>query len=434
MKILFYTPKITARIAFATKVVFNSVLKWQVELTADLKQFEESKLVKLAYSFQEIENQPTVKATGLLHETELEQFDVSVSKLGDTPIFYSNGDHVLGFDVFSAVFFLVTRYEEYWPHKQDKHGRFTAEESIAFKNNFLDQPVVNVWCYQLFNWLKEKYGDKVVDCRSYTFLPTIDVDSAFAYKRKGPIRLMGGLAKALIQFDVDEVKARIKTMLGSQQDPLDVFEYLLSLQKEYGHKTLFFFLVADYGLNDKNVPIYSREFQALIKHINDYAEVGLHPSYASNSQTEKLPLELSRIAETTHMPVFQSRQHFLVFNMPQTFRRLLEAGITSEYSMGYPDKPGFRASTCNPYPFYDLELEQETNLMIHPFSLMEATYKYYLPEDLTAFEQEIKRQVELIKSLKGEFCPLWHNDSISEMKEWKGWSYLYEFMVKEASV
>ena len=39
--------------------------------------------------------------------------------------------------------------------------------------------------------------------------------------------------------------------------------------------------------------------------------------------------------------------------------------------MGYPDTIGFRASTCTPFLFYDLDFEVQTPLMIHPYQLMD---------------------------------------------------------------
>ena len=40
------------------------------------------------------------------------------------------------FDVFSASFYLVSRYEEYLPYVKDMYERFQAENSLAYKHNF----------------------------------------------------------------------------------------------------------------------------------------------------------------------------------------------------------------------------------------------------------------------------------------------------------
>ena len=44
---------------------------------------------------------------------------------------------------------------------------------------------------------------------------------------------------------------------------------------------------------------------------------------------------------------------------------------------------GFRASICTPFYFYDLRIEELSNkLKVHPFSVMDATFKYYLKLNL----------------------------------------------------
>ena len=54
-------------------------------------------------------------------------------------------------------------------------------------------------------------------------------------------------------------------------------------------------------------------------------------------------------------------------------RILIDAGIAEDYSMGYPDEPGFRAGIARPYYFYDVAEDHQTNLKIFPFQVMDAT-------------------------------------------------------------
>ncbi|MES2881778.1 MAG: hypothetical protein V4676_06495, partial [Bacteroidota bacterium] len=39
----------------------------------------------------------------------------------------------LHFDLFAAIFYLITRYEEYLPHQKDMYGRYAHENATAFK-------------------------------------------------------------------------------------------------------------------------------------------------------------------------------------------------------------------------------------------------------------------------------------------------------------
>ncbi|MFB6258055.1 MAG: hypothetical protein ABEH38_05115, partial [Flavobacteriales bacterium] len=44
----------------------------------------------------------------------------------------------------------------------------------------------------------------------------------------------------------------------------------------------------------------------------------------------------------------------------------------------------------------------------------------------------IKRLIASVRDVGGTFISLWHNESLSEHHQWKGWSHVYEEMVKEA--
>ena len=71
-----------------------------------------------------------------------------------------------------------------------------------------------------------------------------------------------------------------------------------------------------------------------------------------------------------------------------------------------------------------------TALKVHPFQVMEATMRHYknIPaKDALAYFIPI---IEEIKAVNGTFIPLWHNDSLSEIDPWIGWSKLYEELVK----
>ena len=100
--------------------------------------------------------------------------------------------------------------------------------------------------------------------------------------------------------------------------------------------------------------------------------------------------------------------------------------------MGYADVPGFRAGLCTPFKFYDIDKEQKTNLTIHPFAVMDATLKYYLKISPDQAMEHISPLIKEVKKWNGTFISLWHNESLSNNKIWKGWKTVYEKMVKEA--
>lgn len=426
-ELVIYAPNITNRLKYSCDFAFGSILKLRLTYTSSTEEFLSSDVrVKINYSHQEIKGAFQIQPHGLLEETELRDISLHWSEWEGIPVFFANRNDQLSFDPLAATFFLISRYEEYWPHKRDQFDRFPAAESILNDHGILTTPIVNLWWDRILCLLQEQFPDQLEDKRQFQVLPTIDVDNAYAFGEKGFVRTLGAYVRSLVNLDGDDLKQRTATLLGTKPDPFDTFDQILAICEKYQLKPLFFILLADYGLNDKNVPFTSRKFRSLIKHLHDYGDVGIHPGYASNFDQNVLQKEFNRIANILHRPADKSRQHFLKVNLPQTYRNLIEMEVKEDFSMGFPEEPGYRAGTCTPFHFFDLEFNQKTPLLLHPFAVMEATFRYYKnqsPEEaLVAISQIIKE----LKAVKGEFCILWHNDSLSEHKDWIGWSTLFE--------
>jgi len=429
--ILIYSHKLTPRLKYIFKTIFTDVLLSEVCFTDNVEKFEESENIKINYSTSKLNSGIFFQSSSILFETGIKEQNINLSEFNGNKCFFNVGnDSEFPFDPFAASFYLISRYEEYLPHIKDKHERFLAKESLAFQNDFLDTPLVNIWINEIAKKIQNKSNGFQFPKREFKFISTIDIDNAYAYKHKGIIRILGGLAKSL--FNNDNFTERLKVLFGKIKDPYDTFNYQFNLHKEYAISPIYFFLLGDYGLNDKNIPVKNKTFQSLIKSISDYSDVGIHPSYASNSRVETLTKEIKRLQNITHKNVIKSRQHFLKINLPNTYRNLIDNDILEDYTMGYAEKSGFRSSLCSPYYFYDLDTELQTKLKIFPFTAMEATYQYYEKSSPEKTIQEIIALMEKVKEVKGTFISVWHNESLSDKDIWKGWKLVYEKMLKES--
>ena len=182
-------------------------------------------------------------------------------------------------------------------------------------------------------------------------------------------------------------------------------------------------------MNDKNIHISSKKLQSLIKSISDHSKIGIHPSFASNENFDKLEKEVGRLSKVINREIWRSRQHFLKLRLPDTYRNLIELDITDDFTMGYASHYGFRAGLCSQFYFYDLDLEVETLLKIHPFAIMEGTLKYYMKIGPQNAMPHYKRLIDEVRMVDGEFISLWHNDSLNDSKLWKGWKAIFEEMI-----
>ena len=128
----------------------------------------------------------------------------------------------------------------------------------------------------------------------------------------------------------------------------------------------------------------------------------------------------------------KSRQHFLILHLPHTYQKLIDNDILEDYSMGYAAHTGFRAGTCTPYKFFDLDTESATDLTVYPFALMEATLKYYMKLQPEQAIEHISEIVEKVKKVDGTFIGLWHNETLNDVGIWSGWRRVFEHMVEVA--
>jgi len=435
--LLVYTPKVTNRVLYIFKLIFTDILGVEILITSNMDEFRSFDGAKVSYSRQAMGGEPLFSSSDLLFETGIEQ----QSQVSGTKAFYevpgsrdeaclvsTTRDSALPFDPFAAGFYLVSRYEEYLPHDRDEHGRFDPKNSIAYKKGFLTEPVVNIWAQKIAAIIKAKYPGFTFPEKSFHYIPTIDIDNAYAFVEKGLIRTIGGYARSALYLDAYEIIDRTRVLSGWKKDPFDTYDYLLQISGKYNLKPIYFFLLADYGYRDKNVPVKSRKFRSLIRSIGEYAEVGIHPSYSSYKKPEKISRELDCLSEILNKRITKSRQHFLKLSFPDTYRNLIKADITDDYTMGYASQIGFRASICTPFYFYDLDSECETGMKVHPFAVMDVTLKDILQLTPDKAINRVQQIIDKVKAVDGTFISLWHNQSLSDYREWAGWRKVYEEM------
>lgn len=431
MSVIVYTPQKSPRLRYIAEVLFSRMLNLTMEITDEIERYKASDSAKINYSHEALEGLQIIPH-GLLSARGFKDQQPTVSSWqGMITIFPTKGD--IPFDVFAAAFYLITRYEEYLPHRSDKHGRFVPEESIAWRGHFLDRPLVDEWTVALLKELNQRFGDTGGRRPAYSFLTTIDIDSAFAYRYKGLMRTLGGFLKDLRMLDVRNFADRLKSIMTLDEDPFDTYAFMQETHEQEKVDAIFFFLLADYGHNDKAVSYRSPELQRLIRRLGDYYRLGIHPGFQSNRDEKRLKEEINRLAVISRREVERSRQHFLMVSFPETYRRLAALGIKEDYTMGYAPEVGFRASTCTPFPFYDIEEEQETTLIIHPFAVMDATLNVYLgynPEDAV---EKVSQLADKVKAVGGQFIMLWHNESLSDRWNWKGWRGVYRSAISRAA-
>lgn len=432
--LLIFVERNTPRFSYIAKLIFNNLLGVEFSVTHNREEFANSQDAKLCYAKNSLGTGLFIQSSQLLFESDISDQNPSKGQYKDDFVFYlTSTKSALPYDPLAASFFLVSRYEEYLPFIADEHNRFPAKESYAYKNKVLNKPLVNTFAEHIKEALQSMFLELDFFQREYKFTNTVDIDNAYAYKGKGFIRSIGGFGKDLIRFDFREMAMRFRSIFGFVKDPFETFDHQYGLQEKYAYDTIYFALFAPVGQFDRSLSMQSLRLQRMLKSINDFCEVGIHPSYRSNRDTKLAEEELRSLEDVLNTNISKSRQHFLKMKFPQTYRNLLEMDITDDYSMGYAEESGFRAGICTPFRFYDLEYEVETPLLVHPFPFMDGTYIYYKSIGPEEAWSEIQYYIDICKKYRGEFIPIWHNRVYSEKDpEWLGWNKIFERMVENA--
>jgi len=429
--LLVYTHKITPRVTYTFKHICKRILGIEVRFTSKIEDFIAHDSLKMSYTKQPLSHELFVRSNELLFETGLSDIDINVQQWDTTKGFFPTGERSdLPFDIFAAAFYLLSRYEEYLPYVRDEYGRFLASESLAFQHKFLNQPVVDIWAYKLKEILIKRFPDYEFPTRNYRVQPVIDVPMAYYFRQKGFLRTIGGTLNELRRFRLKHLYSRYLVLMGFKRDPYDTFKWIIRKQKQYNFKFMVLFLIGDYSTYDKNINTNKKQFVSLIKSVADYCDVGLKASYLSLDDVSILKKEKLKMEAITHTDLKAVRHSFSKLNIPTSYRNLVELEIHQDFTMGYINTLGFRAGTCTPFQFYDLDYEVQTPLQINSYQCLDyGLLKYHSELDKTEHLQKIIKEV---KAVNGTFIPIFHNYAFSNLDRWKGFRSLFDLILESA--
>jgi hypothetical protein len=416
------------RLRYIAGIILGDILGLSWEVITDKRKLGKNPVIN--YSSENITGSFKISPDSLLFETGIAAREINVNEWKGLPVFLqTSSDSDLPFDIFAASFFLVSRYEEYLEFQPDEYGRFRASSSLAFKNGFLGIPIVDLWAKEMAKTFLKKFPTLTFKRNEYKALLTIDSDQPFAYLGKSLFRSIGGLFRD-IQSNTGNAGDRYRIVARGEKDPYEVFDYIIENIEKSNADVRFFFPVGDHSKYDKNPSWKNDTYRKLIHRITDKYETGLHPSFFAAGNSLLIDNETVRLKAILKKEIILSRFHYIRLFMPQSYRDILKAGILEDYSMGYPDEPGFRAGIARPFYFYDVSNDQQTSLKIIPFQLMDAMLYNYKNLDHVASKEVILKLINETRKVGGLFISIWHNTSLLDNPEWQGWREVFEFMLK----
>lgn len=340
-------------------------------------------------------------------------------------------------DIISDIFFMLTRYEEVVSagiFGRDKHDRFPALESLAYKNNFLQRPIVNEHIDLLWSWIDgfssgykrlNRWGEK-------TFAVCISHDVDHVLKNKNLAAALRHTLAVFIKFKsfkkaINYLRNYYQNKRDHTKDPYWAFQYLIDIEKKYKFCSSFYFMASEASDPDYRYDINDSIVRGLIHQLEDCGcEIGYHGSILSYNNKALMDAEKTRIDGVVCKKPYGSRQHYLKFQVPVTWRYQSELGILYDTTLSFADYEGFRCGMCLPFKPFDILEGKVLDIWEIPLLVMEGTlqssmYRNLSPEDAL---KNIIRLIETVKKHQGVFSVLWHNSSFDY--NWEGWSTVFE--------
>lgn len=349
-----------------------------------------------------------------------------------------DGSMEIGADLFGAIFFFLTRYEEIAAPETDRFGRYPAQSAWAVRAGLVERPLVDEYVAVIRGALQRAWPILRLATGTYRLALSHDVDLPLRHRWAPLPRMIGGQlrdlargkgAAAAVQGVSDWYAVRHRGAVD--RDPYNTFETLADFADQIGQASAFYF-IADRPAGNIDA-MYEIEDPFIMKLMNRLSqrgmEIGLHPSFNTFLDATRTCTEFARLQSACRTAgIAQSkwggRQHFLRWRAPLTWRNWECAGLSYDSTVGFAERAGFRAGTSREFKCFDLLETRTMTLIERPLILMDSTVLNYMrlgPAD--AIELGLRLREECRRH-GGQFTLLWHNSNLTTEAHWLVFSAL----------
>ncbi|MBB2149967.1 DUF7033 domain-containing protein [Pedobacter gandavensis] len=349
MRLLVYAPLITPRIKYIFNFMFKDILGLELEYPRNLKEFLNTDAPKLCYAKNPVQNILFFRSAGLLSDHSIKPQKIKTTTFGSQSVPFAIEGSTLPFDPFAASFYFLSRYEEYLPFDDRKGPGFRASLSLQHKLGLLETPVIDEWAIILKNILHLHFPNLKFQKRDFSFKVAYSLDTA------AQSNLVPGVHQ--IKQAIGYMNQMVKDRFGRKrkEEQLKNIRQLIAEMQKTGHATKPEFLL---------------------------------PNTQQRTNWEE------------------------TLTLPKSYVKLSTKNINRDYSMYYSDTPGFRAGTCSPFFWYDLQMEKQSQLKIFPFAVSYAgiaTGKKTNKDPLLLLNE----LMDHVKLVNGSFYSLWQHKTMS---------------------
>ncbi|MDP4532064.1 polysaccharide deacetylase family protein [Marinobacter salarius] len=335
---------------------------------------------------------------------------------------------IIHYDIIGLTYWVLSRKEEIGRKDLDEHQRFPSISSHAYKNGYLERPIVDEWLIILGQVIEQVWPHIKLKTHIFSVKVSHDVDNPSLYGFEDWTTLVRMMTANLVKrCDIKGFLTAPFVKLSrdnglSTFDPNNTFDWLMDVSEANNIRSAFYFICGRTDrLRDGNYEIEHPAIRKLMRSIHRRGhEIGLHPSYGTFNSPALIRNEAERLKkvcdeENITQNSWGGRMHYLRWQQPITLRGWDHAGMDYDSTLGYADRPGFRCGTCYEYPAFDPEGQQQLRLRLRPLIVMEGTIiaKQYLNLGVGRnAEDRVMQLKRRCRAVNGSFTLLWHNSTL----------------------
>jgi hypothetical protein len=340
-----------------------------------------------------------------------------------------SGKALIGVDLISAAFYLLSGWQEYFSDERDQHERFPFSASVQYRYGFVDTPVVNYYFDILKTAIEHVTGQPLQTRRwaggaAWAAFITHDIDNLYS-AWKAPAKA------ALRRFDLLSFGRKMWRHF-TRPDAWDNLAHVQQTVSAHGAKSTFFFL-PEHRKAANGTPNADYRYHQVRSLLNNVLQAGtsieLHGSIGTSTNANKLHYDAEQICHFG--PTGQGlRFHYLSWEPRTTPALVDELLFAFDTTLGFAEHFGFRNSYCLPFQPFNFALGKAADFLEIPLNVMDATlhhpnYLQLAPEEilpaLTPMLQEIER-------FGGVCTVLWHNENFDPANKHNGPRQFHELM------
>ena len=208
-----------------------------------------------------------------------------------------------------------------------------------------------------------------------------------------------------------------KSFLNRKEvDPFSNLREIAELDNNKGLQSVFFMMtteekhpknINDYSVNDSSVR------EVLKQVISIGSEIGIHPGIYTYNDQKRMQEQKEMLEKSIGQNVVRSRQHYLKYEYPGTFRILESIGIKNDSSILVNIANETDSDKRSTYQMED-EDGSKMNISQTPLVFMDTHHMQLKDEEIL---EALENSVAPAKRDGGEIMILWHNNNISNNRE-----------------